>query len=129
MSLSLAQLVPSSINSWKKQVSPRTWCTSPTWSNISDGNRGAKKRLHQKPATTRDVRARRPWLDAELAQIEPAVIVTLGTSASQAILGKDLRMTVDHGQVFEWEDQLVVPTIHPPSCGLRSVRSYADSVV
>lgn len=73
---------------------------------------GAKKRLHQKPAT-RHVRACRPWLDAELALIEPAVIVTLGASASQAILGKDLRVTVDHGQVFEWEGQLVVPTIHP----------------
>lgn len=79
---------------------------------------GAKKRLHQKP-TTRQIRACRPWLEAELALVEPEVVVTLGASATQAILGSEAKVTRDHGQVFEWEDRLVVPTIHP-SAALRA---------
>lgn len=79
---------------------------------------GAKKRLHQKPAT-RHIRACRPWLEAELALVEPDVVVTLGASATQSILGSNAKVTRDHGQVFEWEDRLVVPTIHP-SAALRA---------
>lgn len=79
---------------------------------------GGKKRLHQKPAT-RHVNACRPWLEAELALVEPTIIVTLGASASQAILGNDIRVTRDHGDVFEWEGHRVIPTLHP-SAALRA---------
>lgn len=79
---------------------------------------GAKKRLHQKP-TTRHIRACRPWLEAELALVDPEVVVTLGASATQSILGGEARVTRDHGQVFVWQDRLVVPTIHP-SAALRA---------
>ncbi|MGH8946779.1 MAG: UdgX family uracil-DNA binding protein [Acidimicrobiia bacterium] len=77
-----------------------------------------KKRLHQKPAT-RHVQACRPWLEAELALVDPAVVVTLGASASQAILGNDIRVTEDRGEIFEWEGYLVIPTLHP-SAALRA---------
>ena len=80
---------------------------------------GAKKRLHQTP-TRRHVAACRPWLEAELALVEPLVIVTLGASASQAILGGDIRVTEDHGEVFEWKGILTIPTIHP-SAALRAL--------
>jgi DNA polymerase len=73
---------------------------------------GAKKRLHQKPST-RHIRACRPWLDAELTLVDPDVVVTLGATATQALLGNEAKVTRDHGQVFDWEDRLVVPTIHP----------------
>lgn len=81
-------------------------------------NPGAKKRLHQKPAT-RHVNACRPWLEAELALVEPAIIVTLGASASQAILGSEIRVTRGRGDVFEWEGDRVIPTLHP-SAALRA---------
>jgi DNA polymerase len=73
---------------------------------------GPKKRLHQKPST-RHIRACRPWLDAELTLVDPDVVVTLGATATQALLGNEAKVTCDHGQVFDWEDRLVVPTIHP----------------
>jgi DNA polymerase len=79
---------------------------------------GAKTRLHQKPAT-RHINACRPWLEAELTLVEPAVIVTLGASASQSILGSEIRVTRDHGEIFEWEGLRVIPTLHP-SAALRA---------
>ena len=82
-----------------------------------------KKRLHQKPST-RHIQACRPWLEAELALVEPAVIVTLGASASQAILGSDIRVTEDRGEIFEWEGNLVIPTLHP-SAALRAPEADA----
>lgn len=77
-----------------------------------------EKRIHQTP-TRRHVEACRPWLDAELAKIRPSVIVTLGASAAKSLLGSDLRVMADHGVPLEWEDFIVVPTIHP-SFVLRS---------
>lgn len=47
------------------------------------------------------------------------MIVTLGASASQAILGGDVRVTQDRGEIFEWEGYLVIPTLHP-SAALRA---------
>lgn len=79
---------------------------------------GAKKRLHQKPAT-RHVDACRPWLEAELALVDPEVIVTLGASASQSILGNDVRVSRDRVEIFEWEGFRVIPTFHP-SAALRA---------
>ncbi|HEX6222366.1 MAG TPA: UdgX family uracil-DNA binding protein [Acidimicrobiia bacterium] len=77
-----------------------------------------KRRLHKKP-THRHVSACRPWLEAELAKVGPEVIVTLGASAAQSILGRSVRVMSDHGASVEWEQYLVVPTIHP-SFVLRS---------
>ena len=71
-----------------------------------------KKRLHKKP-TRGQIEACRPWFEAELEKVEPAVIVCLGGSAAQALLGSGVRVMQDHGVPIEWEGLLVVPTIHP----------------
>lgn len=77
-----------------------------------------KQRLHQTP-TRRHVEACRPWLAAELEKVQPKVIVTLGASAAKSLLGSDLKVMVDHGLPVDWDDFIVVPTIHP-SYVLRS---------
>jgi uracil-DNA glycosylase family protein len=77
-----------------------------------------KKRLHKKP-TRSQIQACRPWLEAELEKVEPGVIVCLGGSAAQALLGSSVRVMKDHGVPTEWEGFLVIPTIHP-SYVLRS---------
>jgi uracil-DNA glycosylase len=77
-----------------------------------------KRRLHKKPAS-RHVAACRPWLDLELEKVDPAVVVSLGGSAAGAILGSDVKVMSQRGQPIEWEDRLLLPTIHP-SYVLRS---------
>jgi uracil-DNA glycosylase len=77
-----------------------------------------KKRLHKKPAS-RHIAACRPWLDVELERVDPAVVVCLGGSAAEAILGFEVKILSQRGQPVEWRDRLVLPTIHP-SYVLRS---------
>jgi uracil-DNA glycosylase len=77
-----------------------------------------KKRLHKKPAS-RHVAACRPWLDLELEKVDPAVVVCLGGSAAEAILGSGVKIMSQRGQPVEWGARLVLPTIHP-SYVLRS---------
>jgi DNA polymerase len=71
-----------------------------------------KRRIHQTPAT-RHVRACLPWLEAELAAVNPKIIVCLGAVASQALLGRSFRVTKQRGMAIEWEGRTVVATIHP----------------
>lgn len=71
-----------------------------------------EKRLHKKP-TRAHITACRPWLEAELAKVDPSVIVCLGSSAAQSILGPEVRVMEDHGVAVAWEGYEVVPTIHP----------------
>jgi uracil-DNA glycosylase family protein len=84
-----------------------------------------KKRLHKKP-TRGHVEACRPWFEVELGKVEPNVIVCLGGSAAQALLGSGVRVMKDHGVPTEWRDFLVIPTIHP-SFILRSSDSERRS--
>src|SRR6266436_7353743 len=51
-----------------------------------------KRRIHQKP-NSREIAACRPWLDAELAVVKPRVLVCLGATAAQALLGKKVKVT------------------------------------
>jgi uracil-DNA glycosylase len=81
-----------------------------------------KRRLHQTPAT-RHVRACLPWLEAELATVRPEVLVCLGAVASQALLGRSLRVTKDRGKAMAWGDHTVVATIHP-SAVLRAAEPH-----
>jgi DNA polymerase len=74
----------------------------------------SKKRLHRTPATRHD-RARLPWLEAELAMVEPRVTVCLDAVASQALLGKSFRVAQDHDKVPDWDGYKVVATVHPSS--------------
>ena len=72
-----------------------------------------KRRIHAKPSWS-EVAACRPWLDGELAEIEPRVLVCLGATAAQALLGRDFRVTKQRGT---WVDSdiadFVTATIHP----------------
>ena len=61
-----------------------------------------------------EIRACKPWLEAELRVFQPEVIVCLGATAAQALLGKDFRVTKQRGQPIHSEyAQVVLPTVHP----------------
>ena len=79
------------------------------------GGRGGKARIHKKP-TAEQVKACRPWLEAELAVVRPKVVVCLGATAAQALLGRSFRVTAQHGQWVEWPyEPLATGTVHPSS--------------
>ena len=74
-----------------------------------------KKRLHDKP-NREQVRACRPWLDLELELVRPEIMVLLGATAAQAILGSSFRVTADHGKLLDPELQggpRRLATLHP----------------
>ena len=72
-----------------------------------------KRRIHQRPSAEH-IRACRPWLDAELALVQPRVLVCLGAVAAQALLGSKIRVTKDRGKPLESElAPVVLVTIHP----------------
>jgi uracil-DNA glycosylase len=73
-----------------------------------------KRRIHDKPNRA-EVAACRPWLDAELAVVRPRVLVLLGATAAQALLGSGFRVTRDRGRPIEGTGfaEHVVATVHP----------------
>jgi uracil-DNA glycosylase len=74
-----------------------------------------KRRIHKKPRQS-EIEACRPWLDAELQVVRPEVLVCLGASAAQALLGKDFRVTRDRGKLKKSElARYVMATAHPAS--------------
>jgi DNA polymerase len=74
-----------------------------------------KKRIHKKPGAEH-IRACAPWLEAELARIGPEVLVLLGATAAQAILGRSFRVTQQRGTFVDSPlAPLVTATIHPSS--------------
>ena len=74
-----------------------------------------KRRIHQKP-TWGEIAACRPWLDAELAVVSPTVLVLLGATAAQALLGRDFRVTRQRGTpVPTLLAPHAVATVHPSS--------------
>jgi DNA polymerase len=82
-----------------------------------------KARIHQKPNAAEQA-ACRPWLEGELSAVAPEVVVCLGATAAQAILGRQFRVTQQRGQLLEWpekfeisldEPPLVLATVHPSS--------------
>jgi uracil-DNA glycosylase family protein len=78
-----------------------------------------KRRIHQKPNWS-EIAACRPWLDAELAVVEPRVLVCLGATAAQALLGRQFRVTRERGRPVESDlAEQVLATVHPSSI-LRS---------
>jgi uracil-DNA glycosylase family protein len=74
-----------------------------------------KRRIHQKP-NAREIAACRPWLDAELALIHPNVVVALGATAAQALMGPAFRITQDRGKPLQvpWA-KVFFATVHPSS--------------
>jgi uracil-DNA glycosylase len=74
---------------------------------------GGKRRLHDKPDAY-EIRACRPWLEAEIAQVRPRIIVCLGATAAQAVMGADFRVTRDRGRLFASDlGPPVIATVHP----------------
>jgi uracil-DNA glycosylase len=74
-----------------------------------------KRRIHAKPNWS-EITACHPWLQSELEAIEPAVVVCLGATAAQALLGKQFRVTKQRGTWIESElAEHVTATIHPSS--------------
>ena len=77
--------------------------------------RRGKVRLHKKP-NAEEVRACRPWLDAELQVVQPRVLVCLGATAAQALLGSTFRVSRQRGEFVESDlAPLVLATVHPSS--------------
>jgi DNA polymerase len=74
-----------------------------------------KRRIHQKPNWA-EMTACHPWLEAELAVVEPRVLVLLGATAAQTLLGRQFRVTQSRGQLVESElAEAVTATVHPSS--------------
>lgn len=79
-----------------------------------------KRRIHQKPGRT-EVVACRPWLLAELDTVRPDLVVFLGATAAQSLLGTKFKVTQQRGEVVAIPDrpERAVATVHPSSV-LRS---------
>ena len=74
-----------------------------------------RRRIHKKPNTA-EIAACRPWLDAEIAAVQPKIIVCLGATAAQSLLGRDFRVTQQRGQLLKSKlAPLVMATVHPSS--------------
>jgi uracil-DNA glycosylase len=74
-----------------------------------------KRRIHKKPNAMESA-ACRPWLDAEIAALEPEVVVCLGATAAQALLGRDFKVTQRRGEVIPTSfAPAVMATVHPSS--------------
>jgi DNA polymerase len=95
--------------------------------------KGGTRRIHQKPSRT-EVVACRPWLIAEIEAVRPQVIVCLGATAAQSLLGAAFRVSARRGQVIELPvtvdvrlkpEPIVVATVHP-SAVLRDRSDYHD---
>jgi DNA polymerase len=76
---------------------------------------GHTVRIHKKPDAA-EVAACRPWLEAELEVVRPKIVVCLGATAAQALLGRTFKVTQQHGQWVEWPyEPLATATVHPSS--------------
>ena len=72
-----------------------------------------KRRIHQKPNWA-EMTACKPWLEAELAVVQPRVLVALGATAAQVLLGKQFRVTKQRGEPVDSPlAEHVTATIHP----------------
>jgi DNA polymerase len=74
-----------------------------------------KRRIHSKPSVG-EVRACLPWLEAEIRLVAPKLVVCLGSTAAQALLGKEFRVTQQRGRFVQSPlAPYVVATVHPSS--------------
>jgi uracil-DNA glycosylase len=77
--------------------------------------RRGKRRIHEKPRIS-EIVACRPWLEAEIMVVRPKVIVCLGATAAQTLLGRDFRVTQKRGELVESSfAPYVMATVHPSS--------------
>jgi len=89
-----------------------------------------RRRLHQTPDLTH-MTACRPWLDAELALVEPDVLVCLGATAAKALFGPDFRVTRQRGQLFARAGSTgwMMATYHPSAVLRADDRAAAFSAL
>jgi DNA polymerase len=74
-----------------------------------------KRRIHAKPNGA-EIAACRPWLETEIALVKPRILVALGATAAQALLGKSFKVTQHRGQFVESPlAPRVTATVHPSS--------------
>ena len=72
-----------------------------------------KRRLHDKP-NAYEVSACRPWLEAEIGRVRPQIVVCLGSTAAQGLLGRQFRVTKQRGELFTSDlAPMITATIHP----------------
>jgi uracil-DNA glycosylase len=87
-----------------------------------------KKRLHAKPGSM-EIRACRPWVEAEIALVRPKVLLCLGATAAQALLGPGFRVSIDRGRLVASPlAPFVLATVHPSSL-LRTVDADREEAV
>ena len=74
-----------------------------------------KRRIHKKPRSI-EIQACRPWIESEIRVVRPQVLVCLGATAAQALLGKEFRVSSQHGQLVDSElAPYATATVHPSS--------------
>jgi uracil-DNA glycosylase len=74
-----------------------------------------QRRIHKKPSA-KEMDACRPWLEAEIAALRPRIIVCLGATAAQSLLGRDFRVTHHRGEFLDSAlAPMVMATVHPSS--------------
>jgi uracil-DNA glycosylase len=74
-----------------------------------------KRRIHKRPNAA-EITACRPWLDREIAVVKPRIVVCLGATAAQALLGRDFRVTQHRGEFVKSElAPAMMVTVHPSS--------------
>jgi uracil-DNA glycosylase family protein len=84
-----------------------------------------KRRIHAKP-NREEVRACKPWLEAELQVVRPELLVALGATPAQGLLGSSFRVTKQRGEVHELDDGTrVVATMHPSAVLRAGKRRHA----
>ena len=77
--------------------------------------RRGKRRLHKRPEAA-EIAACRPWLDQEIELVRPRVVVCLGATAAQALLGRTFKVTKQRGEFFaQPEGHVITATVHPSS--------------
>jgi probable DNA metabolism protein len=91
--------------------------------------REGKRRIHERPRIT-DVRACRPWLEAEIDKVRPDVIVCLGSTAAQTLIGPQVRIQRDRGKTFTsaWAPHVMV-TYHPSAVLRADVPQHRDELL
>jgi len=87
---------------------------------------GGTRRIHDKPNRT-EMQACLPWFHAELEAVRPRVLVLLGATAAQALLGSGFRITKERGRPIESDlAQFVVATVHPSAVLRAEERREAE---
>jgi uracil-DNA glycosylase family protein len=95
----------------------------------------SKRRIHQKPGAVH-IATCHPWLDAEIAAVQPRIVVAMGAVAAQSLFGPSFRLTQHRGELLDWPDphtkvEAAVATVHPSAilrAGEKRAEMYAGFV-